>query len=390
MREIISLGHLEQYFLSIAPEKNFRVNRSPVLLSDLDRVISADAARADVAMLARLLIQAYGGWPFYTKLSKRKILNKLQRIYNSISNSIKVGELYEQLKTIVPMMPDRHIMIVADRKPAVNIDSAIDVGDNLVKSRNINAPYLIEKQGRVGIIALSRFFEPTDKEHLKHIHQQVLDVMSETDAIVIDLRNNGGGDMRIASMLGKTLSGYDLIPRSRRMFARNTPIARILQQYIDLPALKSVAPDSGDPAMIVDNSEFKMPKNHKWAYAGDIYILVNNRSASSSETLVTYMKYNPRTKLIGTHTSGCDQYVHYCFVELENSGVQIRLPLIYKEMLHVKSQKFEMHGYKPDIECEDGTNAKDVAFAQIGYCSRKCHNSSERCPKNNDCKLCCK
>lgn len=61
-------------------------------------------------------------------------------------------------------------MIVADKNPALNRDKAIDVGDNLVKSRNIPEPYLIEKQGNVGIIALSKFFKPDDKAHLERIH----------------------------------------------------------------------------------------------------------------------------------------------------------------------------------------------------------------------------
>lgn len=367
MYKKISLEQLEQYFLSIAPESDFRVSKSPNIPSDLDKVISANDARADIAMMAHLLIQAYGGWPFYTKVLKHRILTKLLNIYDSISGSMKIYELYEQLKTIITMMPDRHIMMVADKTLKIsNVDPAIDVGDNLVKSRNIDKPYLIEKQGHVGIIALSRFFELDSQEHLGQIQQQVLDIMSGTDAIIIDLRNNGGGDMRIASMLGTTLSGYDLIPRSKRMFARNTAIARKLQQYIDMPAFKNVsAKDKNDPVMIVDNSKFKMPKNHKWAYGGDIYILVNNRSMSSSETVATYMKYGPHTKLVGTHTAGCDQYVHYRFVELNNSGINIRLPLVYKEILHVKSQKFEMHGYKPDIECKPGTDAFDVALKQI-------------------------
>lgn len=360
------LEQLESYFLSIAPDNDFLVSKSPELPSDLNEIISADSAHADIAMLARLLIQAYGGWPFYTKLLKRKILTKLLKIYDSVSGPIKISDLYEQLKTIVPMMPDRHIMVAADKYPAVNRDSAIDVGDNLVKVRGIDKPYLIAKQGSIGIIALSRFFESDNQEHLGQIQQQVLDIMSGTKAIIIDLRNNGGGDMRIASMLGKTLSGYDLIPRSKRMFARNTPIARKLQQYMDMSAFKNISPkDKNDPVMIVDNSKFKMPKNRKWAYSGDIYILVNNRSMSSSETVVAYMKYGPHTKLVGTHTAGCDQYVHYRFVKLNNSGINIRLPLVYKEMLHVKSQKFEMHGYKPDIECKPGTDAFDMALGQI-------------------------
>jgi len=362
--KIPSVEQLEQRFLSVAPESGFRVMRNAETSIDMDSSISEDAARTDVAMFARLLIQAYGGWPFYPQILRRRILTTLLRIYNSISGPIKISRLYEQLKSIIKIMPDKHIMVAGDKSPAVNMNTAINVGDNLVKSRNANKPYLIEKLGRVGIIAFLRFFEPDDKAHLERIKKQVLDVMSGSDAIIIDLRNNGGGAPTIASMLGETLSGYDTLPHSRRMFARNTKLAVEIHKYLNMPVLKTVSGDT-DPYLLVDNSKFKMPKNYKWAFSGDIYVLVNNRSASSSERVITFMKYNPRTKIIGTHSSGCLQYINYRFVVLSGSGISIRLPLVYKEVPHAKPRGFEMHGFEPDILCEPGTDAFSVAMNMI-------------------------
>lgn len=359
--KIPSIEQMEQQFLSVAPTDGFRVTKDFEQPSNLDATISKDTAQADVAFVARLLIQAYGGWPFYPSILRRRILTALSRIYNSISGPIKICDLYELLKPIIKIMPDRHIMIVADKNPAMNRSPANDIGDNLIKSRNITKPYLIEKQGNVGVIALSRFFEPDDKEHLEKIRQQVLDIMSGTDAIIIDLRNNGGGSTIIASMLADTLSGFNGLPHSRRMFARNTKLAHELQSYITMPALKNISGNT-DPFMIVDNSKFKMPKNHKWAFDGDIYVLANNRTASSSEQVITFMKYNPRTKIVGTNSSGCSQYANFRFIVLPGSGISIRLPLLYKEVPHVKPRGFEMHGFMPDIKCNSGTDAFAVAM----------------------------
>ena len=64
VKEILTLECLEQRFLSVAPENGFCVNKLPNLPSDMEKTISQDMAWADVAMLAQLLIQAYGGWPF--------------------------------------------------------------------------------------------------------------------------------------------------------------------------------------------------------------------------------------------------------------------------------------------------------------------------------------
>ena len=99
--KITSVEQLEQRFLSVAPESGFRVMRNAETSIDMDSSISEDAARTDVAMFARLLIQAYGGWPFYPQILRRRILTTLLRIYNSISEPIKIRDLYEQLKSII-------------------------------------------------------------------------------------------------------------------------------------------------------------------------------------------------------------------------------------------------------------------------------------------------
>ena len=79
--KIPSVEQLEQRFLSVAPESGFRVMRSNAETSiDMDSSISEDAARTDVAMFAQLLIQAYGGWPFYPQILRRRILTTLLRI----------------------------------------------------------------------------------------------------------------------------------------------------------------------------------------------------------------------------------------------------------------------------------------------------------------------
>lgn len=359
---MISLAQLEKRFLSIVPKNGFSVVKSIIFPDDLEQAIPAGAARADIAMFTVLLIQAYGGWPFYPKLLRRQILVALTHIYDSIADTITIRELYEKLKPIIAMMPDRHIMMAVDNNPALNRSVAINVGENLVKSRNITAPYLIEKQGRIGIIALSRFFAPDDAEHLESIRQQVLDIMSDTDAIIIDLRDNGGGSPHIATMLAAALSGCDSLPHSRRMFCRGTELARKLHSYLDAGSYLQTVSIDKDPFMFTDNTKFKMPKDYKWAYSGDIYVLTNNRSASSSERVVTYMKYNPKTKVVGTHTSGCSQYAYYISIALANSGIVVRIPLVYKEVPHVPAKGFEMHGFKPDIECAPGTDAMTAAM----------------------------
>ena len=113
-----TLENLERKFLSIIPTKPFELGDVRAT-TDSDKQLTVEQAKQDIAVLAQMLINAYGGWPFYPKLLRLRILNKLNRIYDKITQPITASELFAQLKPIIEIMPDNHLWI--------------KLGDNLAK-----------------------------------------------------------------------------------------------------------------------------------------------------------------------------------------------------------------------------------------------------------------
>ncbi len=356
-----TLESLEQKFLTAVPVVPFETADLKAEQS-ADTVLSPDAVRSDIATFAQMLINVYGGWPFYPKLLRLKIMNKLSRLYDSITAPVTVGALHEMLRPIIEIMPDNHLWVKLNNNLSkYTHKDEPTAGQNIITKRGIADACFMEKQDNVGIIAISHFFEFKSDDIRQHFCNSLQSMMDGTRAIIIDLRGNGGGKPMLSELIPKTLLGID-IPHSLRMYRRTTPQGLALYKNSSLPTENPDADMSVDPVLWADNSDFKIPRNHVWAYNNPIYILIDNYVASSAERLITRMRFNPNVTLVGTHTLGCLQYTNYMYLLLKNSGLVVQLPTVYKEVPDIK--RFETNGYVPDIECS-GQDAFDVAMTHL-------------------------
>ena len=356
-----TLENLEQKFLSAVPIKSFELGDIHVP-TDSNKKLSPEQARQDVATLAQMFINAYGGWPFYPKLLRLRILNKLNRIYDKVTRPITASELFAQLKPIIEIMPDNHLWIkLGDNLAKYPRSPRIDVGANLAVTHGGGKKYYIDKIDNIGVIAFSKCFAPDEKEDMNHFRKLVQNVMQETRAIIIDMRDNGGGSPLIMSMICDEIMGPIGIPRTKRMLSRTTPQAQGLYKYSTLS--RDHIDKNIDPSMVADNTKFKLPTDYKPVYDRPIYILQNNKTASSAEHLQAQLRYYPQLQIVGSNSSGCMQYTNYQTLKLGHSGILIQLAGVYTEFFGIKH--FETNGFEPDIKCPDGTNAFTIAMAQI-------------------------
>ena len=355
------LENLELKFLSAVPIRSFELGDAHAA-TDSNKQLTAKQAKQDIAVLAQMFINTYGGWPFYPKLLRLRILNKLNRIYDKITCPITASELFAQLKPIIEIMPDNHLWIkLGDNLAKYPRSPRIDVGTNLAITNGNGKKYWIDKIGNVGVIAFSKCFAPDDKENMERFRNRIRDVMSGTCALVIDVRDNGGGSPLIMSMICDEIMGPVGIPRTKRMWSRTTPQAQELYQYSTLS--RDHIDKTFDPTIVVDNTKFKLPTDYRPVYDRPIYILQNNKTASSAEHLQAQLRYHPQMQIVGSNSSGCMQYTNYQTLKLGNSGILIQLAGVYAEFFGIKH--FETHGFTPDIKCPDGTDAFAVAMAQI-------------------------
>ena len=145
------------------------------------------------------------------------------------------------------------------------------------------------------------------------------------------------------------------------MRSRTTPQAQELYQYSKLS--RDHIDKTVDPTIVADNTKFKLPTDYKPLYDRPIYILQNNKTASSAEHLQAQLRYHPQMQIVGSNSSGCMQYTNYQTLKLGHSGILIQLASVYAEFFGIKH--FETHGFTPDIKCPDGTDVFAVAMAQI-------------------------
>lgn len=356
-----TLENLERKFLSIIPIKPFELGDVHTT-TDSNKQLTAEQAKQDIAVLAQMFINAYGGWPFYPKILRLRILNKLNRIYDKITHPITTAELFTQLKPIIEIMPDNHLWVkLGDNLAKYPRKPRIDVGTNLAITHGNGKKYWIDKIGNVGVIAFSKCFAPDDKENMEQFRNRIRDVMAGTHAIIIDMRDNGGGSPLIMSMICDEIMGPVGIPRTKRMWSRTTPQAQELYKYSTLS--RDHIDKTVDPTIVADNTKFKLPTDYSPAYDRPIYILQNNKTASSAEHLQAQLRYHPQMQIVGSNSSGCMQYTNYQTLKLAHSGILIQLAGVYAEFFGIKH--FETHGFTPDINCPDGMDAFTVAMAQI-------------------------
>lgn len=173
----------------------------------------------------------------------------------------------------------------------------------------VQVPIVVKKQfGDVGYIALSSFSDQGDK-----LFTQALNQLSKADiqALIIDLRNNGGGYIDTAMNIG----------------------ANFIKQGVFLHTSDRNHKDI--PSVIENGKTFDKP----------VFILMNSYSASASEALAGALRDSTGAKLIGTQSygKGSMQYM----LNLSDGGV---LKVTAVEYLTPKNNKVNHVGLAPDIE----------------------------------------
>lgn len=328
-----------------------------------DTMLTAKQVRHEISVFARVLINVYCGWPFHDEILKRKILRILTDIYNDAYEMTSL-ELLEQLRPCIEIIPDNHIslrMVGYDkgvrtglRKPRPN------VGSNVAGAEK----FIVELKNGIGIIGV-RTLSKWSAEEQESFEQLWRTILPKAKTLIVDLRNNGGGDSTPTDILASHILGQEY-PTARREFIRNNPDANAVKNLYKRPDIEKFKVDSiEDPVIFEDNTKKPLPKFNaeKAGFSGPIYILINGGVMSSGEMFCTSIRNYPNAKFIGVNTRGGEVYgYNYAHLLLPHSNIKFNVGCVYRE-LFVKN--FELNGYSPDIVCEDGTDAMDMALSKL-------------------------
>lgn len=317
--------------------------------------LSADDIRRDVAIFARLLIRVYVGWPVHDEIVKRRILKHLINIYNG-AHEMSADEFFKLLKPVVADIPDNHISIRFDtlgfgtkyKKPYKNV------------GKNIAGNKIVRGEMRDGGVAAIGFSAMIKSDEFKNV---VVDfgknILPKSNALVMDLRGNTGGNSWYSDLFAEHLCGA-WIDSMQAVYVRTNRDSQKFLSVVYPTAPWAKLPES-EELVVWKTGKNYTPDINK-AYMKPIYILTDRQTASSAEMFLLRMLQHPCTVVVGDNSSGTEVFGNVGSALLPNSQIKFNIGMNYRVL---PQENFELNGVTPNIKCPENTDALDLALQEI-------------------------
>jgi hypothetical protein len=209
-------------------------------------------------------------------------------------------------------------------------------------------------EGMIAVMKVRGFSEFADtqgKKRLAEFFQESFSAMKEkgTKTLILDLRNNGGGEDELGKrllsyLLDQPFKYYDELVINAREFA--------FQKYTRLPDVPANMvermPNGKYRALMHPNSGIQQPSQP--AFAGKVFILMNGHSFSTTAEFLSHAHFHKRAEFIGEESGGA-YYGNTSgvvpAVTLPNTKLIVYVPLL-SYYLAVSGYKPAAHGVLPD------------------------------------------
>jgi len=263
------------------------------------------------------------------------IKNKLKEgAYNKITDPVAFSDaltidlysVYHDGHMLVQYVPPdaNPKPVVASTSPQVNTEDPL----KKIKQANFGLRKAEILSGNLGYIKINHFW--ADNIYGKETLKATLQFVSNSNALIIDLRDCGGGSQETVNMI----CGYFL--------EKSTHINDMFDRAAKTTTEYWTKPDSAFTKMI------KMP----------LYILTNNKTFSAAEEFCYDLQCIKRASIIGETTGGG---AHGTFSQEAGMGFVLSIP--YSTAINpITKTSWEKIGVKPDIEV---TSDKALETAEI-------------------------
>lgn len=351
---IFSISKMEEFLLKSSSVDDISALTS-VIKQDPTKKLTAEEVKQDTSIFARLLIRAYVGWPVLNVFIKRKVLKQLINLYNN-AHEITAQDFFDSIKSVIGSIPDNHISMSFNgvRATTTKRKEYKNVGSNISQDADISFKMLKKDIAIIGFKKMLRTDEFKDT-----IASFISEILPKSKALIIDLRGNSGGNSTYSDKFANYLCGTK-IDSYRKLYVRATPEAQKIQQQSSPNAFWAGLPESEDFIFFREGKNYSIDKNK--AYMKPIYILTDRITGSSAEMFLLRMIHHPCVKVIGDNSAGMETFGNMGSAFLKNSQIKVAIGMNYRVLFE---DNFELNGYKPDIQCEDGTDALDTALAEI-------------------------
>lgn len=250
-------------------------------------------------------------------------------VYKTINDpKIFANRLTEDLFTV---NRDKHLevlfgpeLVSETKKEASRKETVETINGELERGRKNNFGFKEVKllEGNIGYLHLTRFY---DVKYGGETAANAMNFLSNADALIIDLRQNGGGDSSMVQLLTSYL--FDSKPVHLNDFYERDGEKQTQIQEWTLPYV----PGRRRPDV-------------------DVYILTSDRTFSAGEHFVYNLKTFQRATIVGETTGGGAHTVAY---QIINDRFLLKVPN-GRPINQVTKSNWEGTGIKPDIETPPG------------------------------------
>lgn len=351
---IFSISKMEEFLLKSSSVDDISALTS-VIKQDPTKKLTAEEVKQDTSIFARLLIRAYVGWPVLNVFIKRKVLKQLINLYNN-AHEITAQDFFDSIKSVIGSIPDNHISMSFNgvRATTTKRKEYKNVGSNISQDADISFKMLKKDIAIIGFKKMLRTDEFKDT-----IASFISEILPKSKALIIDLRGNSGGNSTYSDKFANYLCGTK-IDSYRKLYVRATPEAQKIQQQSSPNAFWAGLPESEDFIFFREGKNYSIDKNK--AYMKPIYILTDRITGSSAEMFLLRMIHHPCVKVIGDNSAGMETFGNMGSAFLKNSQIKVAIGMNYRVLFE---DNFELNGCKPDLQCEDGTDALATALAEL-------------------------
>lgn len=195
------------------------------------------------------------------------------------------------------------------------------------KRANISEGY-VDSAKKLFVLKIKSF----KSTRYKKIYRNVFKKLNKykTGNLVIDLRNNGGGNLENCYRLLKYLNEKEATV-TLRSHVKNFPDKKYSGGNLGFKLTKFVLKTFGTKKVNSDTAWFteKIKPYKKHHYNGKVFVLINGGTFSASCIVAAYLKESKRAILVGTETGGtnegCNAGIMPNYV-LPNTKLKVRIP----------------------------------------------------------------
>ncbi len=212
-------------------------------------------------------------------------------------------------------------------------------------------------------VAIMDFRSFQDVGRMKHFADSMFSVLREKHIgnLIIDLRENGGGNSAVGDVLLRYLSPVPFVQMEKALVKVTPATARLMGA--DIPAGGFTFEES-------DPSEYIIPLTpQEGHYHGNVYLLTSNKTFSSAGSFAWAFKETGAGKTVGEETGGMNvSFGDILYFRLPVS--KLSCSVSYKRFWQFHADENNIHGTLPDIPVP-AADALDAAMKLVGKNRRK-------------------